>query len=65
VSIPNEMDEHALNAALSEAERKTDSVSEFIYYLKRAGISLVGDYDESMDSPDESEVECTEYDFEE
>lgn len=61
--IPDDMDENALNAALDKAQRGSESVDDMIHNLRKVGIEQTEPYDDSLDSPWDSEVECDDYDF--
>jgi hypothetical protein len=64
VYLPEDMSESDLEGELDEAQRGGDiGISDFVYTLKRSGITLAGPYDDSMDCPYSMEVECEEYDF--
>ncbi|TRY23656.1 hypothetical protein FOI68_20530 [Brevibacillus sp. LEMMJ03] len=62
VEIPDEMTEAELNNVLDAAQRE-EFMSDFIYFLERKGLKLIGPVDEDMDSPDHAEIECDEYEF--
>ncbi|OMF32345.1 hypothetical protein [Paenibacillus peoriae] len=62
VEIPDEMTDEQLNRALSKAEQHFGGVDEFIYALKPHGITNPKGFDQSTDSPEYMEAECTDYD---
>lgn len=62
VSVPDEMSDTDLERALSLAERE-DRMDDFLLELERYGVVLEEPYDDDLNSPDQFEVECLEYDF--
>ena len=62
VLVPDNMSDEHLENVLDEAQRE-DSVSEFVYALKRHGIECPDGYDDDLSSPNYSEVECDYYEF--
>ncbi|MGG3452535.1 hypothetical protein [Paenibacillus rhizolycopersici] len=62
VMIPDDMDETGLEMALQNSESSADSLDDFIWGLRKDGITCDG-WDDSMDSPLDVEVECDGYDF--
>ena len=64
VILPEGMSEDELNKVLDIADRYSHFFGDYLHYLKNAGIEI-NEYDDSFDSPDESEVECWNIQFKE
>lgn len=63
VKLPDGMSESNLEALIARAERRNDHIDDFVIDLERAGIKLTESLDRSLDSPDEMEIECTEFEI--
>ncbi|GMA52589.1 hypothetical protein GCM10025857_40050 [Alicyclobacillus contaminans] len=64
VRIPPGMTESQLETALGAAERSSDSVESFLRELKDWGVKAIEPVDDDLSSPDDQEVECDDYEFE-
>jgi hypothetical protein len=62
VDVPDEMDEKEIERILDKAQ-KQEYLSDFMYVLDANGIENPDGYDDDLQSPWDSEVECDEYDI--
>jgi hypothetical protein len=60
VNVPDEMEDSEIERILTKAE-KAEFLSEFMYTLNANCMEAPDGYDDDLDSPWSSEVECTEY----
>ncbi|MNW53473.1 hypothetical protein D3C74_310350 [compost metagenome] len=56
------MDEYELVQAINKAERSDNSLEDFIFELRDHEIACDG-YDDSLDCPYSTAIECDQYDF--
>lgn len=63
IEVPDEMSERDFERLLTYVEQRSQSAGDLVHELRRRGIEQNEPWDDDMRSPDEVEVECTEYDF--
>jgi hypothetical protein len=61
VEVPDNMTDAEIENALNEAEREFGGADEFVHALKKHGIQNHEGFNSDLDSPDEIESECEDY----
>lgn len=59
IELPDGMDEDDLHSLIEKIEsRSISDLSDYTERLERAGVKLIEEVDNSLDSPDHTEIEC-------
>lgn len=61
VEVPDDMTDAQIENALNEAEREWGGVDEFVHALRKHGIQNPDGFNSDLDSPDDVESECEDY----
>lgn len=65
IEVEEGMDEDRLNSILDQVQYRADYFGDISYLLRMKGIKVINEIESDLSSPMSSEIEITDYDFEE